>query len=423
MTSTFYLKEPNTETRSLIYFSCRFKKEGKKFVYSTGEKISPAHWDQKNKMPKMRGANKADDRGVIKIQLDRYTACFNDVRSRCLTMQQDFTSQILKRAFDEEFKKAPTGRKVFFDAYEEFMNQKLRNQEWKPSTEKRYKNIKNLLESFESEMGYKLSFNTINAKFHADFTYFCMEIKGHVNNTYSRNLGLFKTFMHWALDPENGYTYNEDFKKFRKKERVVTQQIALKKEDLQNIMQHEFKVNQKHLARVRDVFVFACVTGLRFGELSLINKANVIDGYLHLKEEKGAEKESRTVPLGDLAIYLLRKYDFSLPMISNQKQNEYIKDVFEAAGYTQDVEKNVTKGKGVIRTPMKFYERISTHTARRTFITMLKREGKSDKLISKITGHRDLKTLNQYYQVDDDAKKEAITSTFDFDFKTVKKAN
>ena len=72
---------------------------------------------------------------------------------------------------------------------------------------------------------------------------------------------------------------------------------------------------------------------------------------------------------------------------------------------------------------MFFYERISTHTARRTFITMLKREGKSDKLISKITGHRDLKTLNQYYQVDDEAKKEAVNDTFKIDFQTVKKAN
>ncbi|WP_281681709.1 tyrosine-type recombinase/integrase [Zunongwangia profunda] len=421
MTSTFYLKEAKTSGESLIYFSCYFKEEGKKFVYSTGEKIAPELWDQKNKLPIMRGKKKAINRGAIKTQLGRYENCFKNTRSRCIEMQEDFTSQLLKKAFDEEFKKAPTGKNIFFDAFDEFVDQKIKNQEWKKSTEKRYQNIRNLLVSFQSDTGYKLSFSSINSKFHADFTHYCMEIKGHVNNTYSRNLGLFKTFMHWAFDRENGYTYNEDFKKFKKKERVVTQQIALKKEDLQNIMQHDFKANQKHLVRVRDVFVFACVTGLRFGELGLINKANVIDGYLHLKEEKGAEKESRTVPLGDLAMYLLRKYDFRLPVISNQKQNEYIKDVFEAAGYTHDVEKNVTKGKDVIRTPMKFYERISTHTARRTFITMLKREGKSDKLISKITGHRDLKTLNQYYQVDDDAKKEAITSTFNIDYTTMKK--
>lgn len=422
MTSTFYLKEAKSSGESLIYFSCYFKEEGKKFVYSTGEKIAPELWDQKNKLPIMRGKKKAINRGSIKTQLGRYEDCFKNTRSRCIEMQEDFTSQLLKKAFDEEFKKAPTGKNIFFDAFDEFVDQKKKNQEWKKSTEKRYQNIRNLLESFQADTGYKLSFNSINAKFHADFTYYCMETKGHVNNTYSRNLGLFKTFMHWAFDRENGYTYKEDFKKFKKKERVITQQIALKKSDLQKLMDHQFKPNQKYLERARDVFVFSCVTGLRFGELSLVSKKNIYEGNLHLKEEKGAEKEARAIPLNDIADYILRKYNFNLPVISNQRYNDYIKDIFEAAGYTWEVEKNVTKGKSVDRQTMPFFKRVSTHTARRTFITMLKREGKSDKLISKITGHKDLKTLNQYYQVDDEAKKDAVANTFNISFKTVKKA-
>jgi integrase len=423
MTTTFFLRKPKWERETLILFSCFFKREGKngrKFVYSTGETIHPDHWDFQNRMPLTRGAKKADNRGSIKRQLDRYGACFSQNRSRCLSMQQDFTSQILKKAFDEEFKKAPTGKNIFFDAYDEFVEEKKKNQEWKPSTIKRYKNIKNLLESFEEKTGYQLTFNSINSKFHAEFTHYCMETKGHVNNTYSRNLGLFKTFMHWSLDSSNAYTYNDEFKKFKKKERVVTPQIALKLEDLEKLINHDFKL--PHLERVRDVFVFACVTGLRFGELKLVRKENVIEDTLHLKEEKGAEKDIRAIPLNDLAMFLLRKYNFHLPLITNQRQNEYIKDVFEAVGYTWDVEKSVTKGKEVIRETMAFYERVSTHTARRTFITMLKRDGKSDKLISKITGHRDLKTLNQYYQVDDEAKKDAVTSTFKINFQTVKKA-
>ena len=421
MTNTFFLKKPKSDKETLILFSCYFKEEGKKFVYSTGENILPAHWDQKNRMPVLRGNSKATNRGSIKMQLDRYEACFQTLRSRCLTMQEDFTSQMLKKAFDEEFKKAPTGKNIFFDAFDQFVEQKKKNQEWKKSTEKRYQNIKNLLESFERDTKYNLSFNSINSKFHADFTEYCMETKGHVNNTYGRNLGLFKTFMHWALDKDNGYTYNDDFKKFKKKERVITQQIALKKEDLQKLMSHEFKA--AHLERVRDVFVFSCVTGMRFGELKLVAKQNIIDGYFHLKEEKGAEKEARTIPLNDLAMFILRKYNYRLPLISNQNQNDYIKDIFKEVGYTWNVEKNTTKGKDVIREVMPFYKRVSTHTARRTFITMLKRDGKSDKLISKITGHRDLKTLNQYYQVDDEAKREAVDNTFKFDFQTVKKAN
>ena len=175
-------------------------------------------------------------------------------------------------------------------------------------------------------------------------------------------------------------------------------------------MNHKFKT--KSLERVRDVFVFACCTGMRFGELKLIGKHNVKDGSIHLKEEKSTTKKPREIPLNSLSEMILRKYDYQLPLIANQKQNEYIKDVFKDAGYTHDVEKVIVKGKQIIRETMPFHDHISTHTARRTFITMMKRKGKSDKLISKITGHTDLKTLNTYYQVDQEAKREAVGDVF-----------
>jgi len=175
MTSTFFLRKPKWTKNTLILFSCYFKEEGRKFVYSTEESILPAHWDFKNRRPVVRGIKKAANRGMIKRQLERYEACFNQTRSRCLSMQQDFTSRILKKAFDEEFKKAVTGKNIFFDAYDEFVDEKKKNQEWKHSTVKRYKNIKNLLESFEKETRYQLTFNSINSKFHAEFTHYCMD--------------------------------------------------------------------------------------------------------------------------------------------------------------------------------------------------------------------------------------------------------
>jgi integrase len=81
--------------------------------------------------------------------------------------------------------------------------------------------------------------------------------------------------------------------------------------------------------------------------------------------------------------------------------------------YTNTVQKVTTKGKENIKEDMFFHDRISTHTARRTFITMMKRQGKSDKLIASITGHNDMKTLNQYYQVSTPEKKEAMDEVFD----------
>ncbi len=178
-------------------------------------------------------------------------------------------------------------------------------------------------------------------------------------------------------------------------------------------MQHQFESSK--LERVRDVFVFACVTGMRFGELLLITKSNVNDNFIILKEDKDETKEAREIPLTILSRYILLKYDYKLPLIANQKQNEYIKEVFQELKYNHKVQKVTTKGKENIKEDMFFYDRISTHTARRTFITMMKRQGKSDKLIASITGHNDMKTLNQYYQISEPEKKEAMDEVFKID--------
>lgn len=118
------------------------------------------------------------------------------------------------------------------------------------------------------------------------------------------------------------------------------------------------------------------------------------------------------IPLNELAKDILRKYNYQLPLIANQKHNQYIKDVFKVMGNNHEVQKVTTRGAENIREKMSFYERISTHTARRTFITMMKKNGVSDKLIASITGHKDMKTLNQYYQVDDESKLSVVQDVF-----------
>lgn len=413
MRSTLNLKDSKKDGETLIYLKAYFKNEGRKFVYSTGETIHPTDWNFKDRMPNnLTGrTDKANRQRLIKIQLDRYSSYFTKITNIYTNTNQEITIENIRREFDNEFKKESIGKNLFYEAYDEFVNFKIKSQDWSHSTIKRYRNLKNILQEFEKAKKYKLTFSSVNSKFSSEFTNYCMVDRAHINNTYSRNLGLFKTFMLWSL--KQGYTYNLAFQDFKKKKKVITNQIALKKEDLQRLLLFEFKT--KKLEEVRDIFVFSCVTGMRFGELKLISRMNVVDDTLFLKEEKGSEKETREIPLNDVASYILRKYDYRLPLRANQKHNEYIKEVFEVAGYTDNVEKTTTRGKEVIREVMPYFERISTHTARRTFITMMKNKGKSDKLISKITGHRDMKTLNSYYQIDDTAKKEAVDDTFDMD--------
>jgi site-specific recombinase XerD len=409
MKYTFKLKAPNSDKETLILFTCSFKEENKKFVYSTGEKINPNNFDFSNKFPFASGKNRAKNFESIKTQLNRYSDLFLETVSLYKRINESFTSQILKKAFDEKFKKTISGKNVFFDAYDVFTAEKTKGKEWSASTIKRYKNIKNILENFEETKKFKLTFSKIDHAFHREFTTYCMDDLGHINNTYARNLGLFKTFMFWAK--KNKYTFNDTFTEFKKVERVITNQIALSKDDLQRIFEFEFE--SKKLERVRDVFLFSCVTGMRYGELFLVSKSNVTENEILLKEDKDKNKPGRNIPLSYISKFMLEKYDYKLPLIANQKKNEYVKEMFKVMEYNQIVQKITTKGKENIIEELMFYNRVSTHTGRRTFITMMKRDGKSDKLTASITGHTDIKTLNQYYQTDDIQAREAVEDVFD----------
>ena len=105
MKYTFKLKEPNSVKETLILFSCFFKDENKKFIYSTGEKIQTNNWDAGNKFPFLNGKNKATFLESIKIQLNRYSDLMQKTESELKKIIEPFTSNTLKKVFDEEFKK------------------------------------------------------------------------------------------------------------------------------------------------------------------------------------------------------------------------------------------------------------------------------------------------------------------------------
>lgn len=411
MKHSFYLKEPQERKGNrltLILFTCHFNKEKKKFVYSTGERIAPINWSFENNRPKLKGAKKAANANSIRQQLQRYSIKFDELVALHSKINEDFTSKTLKGYFDKEFKRSAKNNNTFYLAYDAFTLERIKRREWKPSTIKRYKNIKNHLLEFEKHIGYNLTFGNINERFYTDFTDYCYSTLDHGTNTFARNVGLFKTFMFWALKEK--YTYNEAFKAFKKPERVITQEVALTLDQVKTIF--AFETKSKSLEKVRDVFVFQCLTGLRYGELKLINKRTISDDMITIKEDKDVTKEAREIPLFDITKYILRKYDNQLPLISNQKQNELIKSVFKDAEFDNEIEytRNKNKQKEIIIKP--FYDRVSTHTARRTFITIMKKKGIADKTIMKMSGHRDLKTFNSYYKVDSEAKMDAIKLAF-----------
>ena len=104
-----------------------------------------------------------------------------------------------------------------------------------------------------------------------------------------------------------------------------------------------------------------------------------------------------------------------LPVISNQKMNQYIKEVAKLAGINTPVV--VTRYSGTKRTDVLFekHELLSTHGARRTFAILSLENGMRVEVLQKLLGHKDLKTTMKYIFILEGVKNHEMQSAWDAD--------
>ena len=412
MNYTFKLKKPSETKETLIYFRTFFNSENKNFIYSTGEKIKPSEWDFENRQPNdLNGRSKrAEIHRSLKMQLDRYSSFFTEIVNRYKNISEELTVDILKQRFDEKFKKI-TVKSDFFRIYQEFLDEKENDYTGNSisnSTLKRYKCNKTLLEDFEKNSKIKVTLGKFDDKLYNKFLKYCIEEKKHSANTVHRNVGLLKTFLLWALNRK--YTYNNDFIAFKKPAKFITDEIALNYEQVELIYKYDLAKN-KRLEKVRDLFVFGCTTGMRFGNYSTISKSDLEGNFIRVIDLKSKSK-NLAIPLNSISKSILEKYDYNLPSITNQKMNEYIKEVFKELKFTDEIKKTMKYGDELVDQKAEFWTRISSHTARRSFITIMKNKRVPDKVIMSYTGHTSLEVFNAYYRPSEEDKINNMNEVF-----------
>ena len=128
-----------------------------------------------------------------------------------------------------------------------------------------------------------------------------------------------------------------------------------------------------------------------------------------------------TVPMHPMVKEIIGKYNSEVPYsLSNQKMNEYLKDIGEAAKL--DEKRIIVKTKGGVREEKTFskFQLITTHTARRSFATNLYNQGFPAIYIMKITGHRTEKAFLKYIKIE---QEEAANKLMEFWRNEEKKEN
>jgi integrase len=307
---------------------------------------------------------------------------------------------------DQKQDKQEIGRDLeqsdFFSLYDQFVDQ---NRSIKSrSTIYHYQICKKTLVAFERLTNTPITFEKINSQFYQLFQNYLITERKYLNNTVGGHIKNFKVFLNYAV--RNGFTnvqFNfKDFKTINEEIEI----IALTETELLKIYQLEDLSNPEKVAR--DYLCFECFTGLRFSDIGRLKNENIKDDFIVLKTQK--TKDNLYIPINVFAREILNKYkgvykDRPLPPpFANQVINRYIKDVAKKAEI--DDLTMVEKFNGATRLTVSKpkYAFISTHTGRRTFITLSYEKGMQAEMIMKITGIKKWETLRKYLKVSEKSK-------------------
>jgi len=184
-------------------------------------------------------------------------------------------------------------------------------------------------------------------------------------------------------------------------------------DELMTLKDFEFKTN--YLKKARDIFCFGCFTGLRISDIMQLTRDHIRDGQIIKSIQKTRQIES--VPVNKFAQEILDRYPEDtmniFPGLSSQKLNKYIKDCCKEAKFNERIKIVKYSGnKPSESTELKF-NLITSHVARKTFITNSLILNMNQKAIKEIVGHKKDSTFNKYLKITEEFKKTQMRDTWD----------
>lgn len=393
MRLNYYLKDPGskTETNILLFFSYK----GKRLKYYTGINILPKQWS-KSKQIVYSGVTNSEElnKQLRELKKDVEKEYLNQLNQGVVP-----TPAYLKDFLNNRLKDEEVEAENFYSIFEKFKAHKSRVNN--DASMRRFKALMKHLIAMEDYYKMKFSIHSFTKDFYQKFIdYFIFECD-QVNSTIKeKHLKAINTFLNWLVD--NDYIEKNNFKGIKFPHKVSpADTISLSEVELNKLYNLELS-HSKRLEQVRDVFCVECYTGLRYSDTKKIQNHKINGRILEIHTQKTTDKIK--VPLRKEALEILNKYfkkKLPLPVISNQKMNKYLKEL----GQIDELNGSYTilrvsgKKKEEITRPK--HELLSTHTGRRTFVTLSYQRGMKPLDIMKITGHRDYNSFIRYYRLDE----------------------
>ncbi|MDP1809797.1 MAG: site-specific integrase [Sediminibacterium sp.] len=380
----FWLNKSKKNKQGLTPVYVRISVKGKRTNFASSYIIPQECWDSK----KQRAKGNGDLAIQVNNFIDTAKGHWVEIQNSSNQAQKTLTPKLAK---DLLLGKNP-GEKSLLQLVQ-YHNERAKSLvgiELQIGTYRRYEVTKRKLLAF---LKYQISaqdilLSEIKPKFINDFDYYLKTIDRISQNTATKYLKILKKIIKVAVT--NEWMAKDPFQSFRCTN-TQTNRGYLSQEELDTITNKQFV--SERMTLVRDVFLFACYTGLSYCDVFKLSRANIIT----IDESKKMISVSRTktneycrIPVLSQASRILDKYENYpecalknklLPVRSNQKLNEYLKEMAELCGISK---------------------KVTFHLARHTFATTVTlANGISMEVVSKLLGHKNLRTTQIYAKMVD----------------------
>lgn len=385
----FFIRNKNTTKETSVSLRAVLSRRNE-FVYSTGLKVAPQNWDEKNQKVRNK-VDVANVKDAINNELTKIKSFAEEALIK-LQIKNELTNESLKYQLDIYFKKVLVEKKVetFYEYVEDVLieNSKMRVAK---VTWQSYKRTLELLIEFEKSENYKITFKSINIGFYFSFIEYLEDVHEMSPNTIGKQIKNIKMFMNTAN--EDGYT---DFSGHKHKHFKVLRedsfQIYLNDDELSAMGKLEYEIDSVK-DRVRDLFLLGAYTGQRISDWKKLSKENIViyDGTSCFKLKQTKTNAEVIIPIHPVIQKILAKREGNAPKFVNEQDINVELKVIAAEAKI--------KGKVSEKGNVSKYELVCSHTARRSFCTNAYKSGMDSLAIMQLSGHKTEKSFLTYIKI------------------------
>ncbi len=391
---------------SLVYAVFRYN--GFKLKYSTGEKVIPKEWD--NKLEEIEN-NPAFKDYQLKLELNERLISLKKIITKIFIENNygDISTEDFKLEIDKRTGKASpriiheiekNKKPSFFEFLKDYIKLRKESPTISRGTWKVEQTCYNHLIDYASNTDYIVDFDSLDWKFRKSFENWMYNKKNHSINYAAKMITTLTQFLNEA-GREGLYDSSITESKGWHIKKKPTMKFALTFDELEQLVDYDFTQDER-LERIRDLFIIASYSGMRYSDFSRITPEHIIiDEGIELIEIMAQKTDEYvTIPLFPELKSMLIKYEFNPPKPSNQKFNDYIKEVCHEVGLNRIINYATFNGGKRKDHSDPVYKIVASHVGRRSFCTNFSLLGIPAINLMKISGHSTESQFMKYICVD-----------------------